>query len=47
MREARRRRRSGRWRVVAIDGGKSLPVVLTGLERGIGGRIDRDAEKVA
>lgn len=55
---AKRRSRSERWRVVAIGGGTGLPVVLTGLKREIGSRIEplmsrlfqyryRDAEKEA
>ena len=32
--------RSGSWRVVAIGGGTGLPVVLTGLKREIGSRIE-------
>ncbi len=31
---------AGRWRVVAIGGGTGLPVVLTGLKREIGSRIE-------
>lgn len=40
MARSRHSARAAGWRVIAIGGGTGLPVVLTGLKREIGSRIE-------